>query len=375
MHPPTDLSRRRFLQASAMTALAATTIPNLAFAQDQPAPNTADKKIGYALVGLGRLSTNQLLPAFAESKHCKVTALVSGHPDKAKQLAGGFGVPEKNIYSYENFDTIKDNPDVDVVYVVLPNSMHAEYTIRAAKAGKHVLCEKPMANTPEECQQMIDACKAANKKLMIGYRLRYEPHHIRAIEMVQKQTYGKLRMMNAEHSFNIGPNQWRTNKKLAGGGPLMDVGIYCLNFSRYLSGEEPVAVSAQSFQDKSDPRFQEVESSMAFTLHFPSGALAACTTSYEHAGVGQFHFMTDKALVACDPAFGYGGLKMSVRSGGGVEMLDIPQVNHFASEMDHFAECVTGNQTPRTPGEEGLQDLKIMMKLYESAATGKTVEV
>lgn len=374
MQPPSDLSRRRFLQAGAYSALAAAAIPNLAFGQDQPA-GAGGKKIGYALVGLGRLSINQLLPAFAPSQNCKVTALVSGHPDKTKDLAQKFGGSEKSIYTYENFDTIKDNPDVDVVYVVLPNSMHTEYTVRAAKAGKHVLCEKPMANTPEECQQMIDACKAANKKLMIGYRLRYEPHHMAAIEMVKSKSQGALRMINADHSFNIGPNQWRTNRKLAGGGPLMDVGIYCLNFARYLSGEEPTHVSAQSWQDKNDPRFGEVESSMAFTLKFPSGALAACTTSYDHHGASRFHYMTEKALVECDPAFGYGGLQMKIRTTGAPEAMDIPNVNHFTAEMDHFAECVMKDQAPRTPGEEGLQDMKIIRKLYESAETGKTLEV
>jgi len=373
---PTELTRRRFLQASAYTTLAAAAaMPNLAVAQDKPAA-ASDKKLGYAIVGLGRLSINQILPGFAAAQHCKPTALVSGHPDKAKDLAKQFGVAEKSIYNYENFDTIKDNPDIDIVYVVLPNSMHAEYTIRAAKAGKHVLCEKPMANTPEECQQMVDACKEAKKKLMIGYRLRYEPHHIRAIEFVAKKTYGNLRMINADHSFNIGPNQWRTNKKLAGGGPLMDVGIYCLNLSRYISGEEPQSVSAQSWQDKSDPRFQEVESSMAFTLKFPSGALAACTTSYEHHGLSRFHYMTDTGMVICDPAFGYGGLKMGVRGNQPqTEMLDIPNTNQFAAEMDHFAACVMNDQTPRTPGEEGWQDMKIIKKLYEAAESGKTLQL
>jgi predicted dehydrogenase len=155
----------------------------------------------------------------------------------------------------------------------------------------------------------------------------------------------------------------------------MDVGIYCLNFARYLSGEEPTHVSAQSWQDKNDPRFGEVESSMAFTLKFPSGALAACTTSYDHHGASRFHYMTEKALVECDPAFGYGGLQMKIRTTGAPEAMDIPNVNHFTAEMDHFAECVMKDQAPRTPGEEGLQDMKIIRKLYESAETGKTLEV
>ena len=375
MHPHTP-SRRRFLQASAYGALAAAQLaqlPNLALADDQPA---GGKKLGYAFVGLGRLAINQLLPALAESQHCKVTALVSGHPDKAKDLAGKYDVPEKNIYNYDNFDTIKDNPDIDVVYIVLPNSMHAEYTIRAAKAGKHVLCEKPMANTrgrmPADDRRLQSGEQEAHDRLPPALRAAsHEGDRDRPATNLRQAADDQRRTLASTSA----PTQWRTNKKLAGGGPLMDVGIYCLNFARYVSGEEPVTVSAQSFQDKSDPRFQEVESSMTFTLKFPSGALAACTTSYEHAGVSRFHYMTDRAIVQCDPAFGYGGLTMGVRSGNKDDMLDIPNINQFAAEIDHFAVCVTGDQTRGTPGEEGLRDLKIMMKLYESAATGKTVTV
>src|SRR6185369_17054579 len=159
---------------------------------------------------------------------------------------------------------------------------------------------------------MIAACKEANKKLMIGYRLRYEPNHMRAIEMCQKKEYGPLRVIEAVHSFNIGPNEWRTDKKLAGGGPLMDLGIYCLNASRYLTGEEPAEVSAMTYQPKDDPRFVNTDASMVFTLKFPSGVLAYCSTSYAHHYAGRFHVMAEQAELTMDPAFSYGGLKLHV---------------------------------------------------------------
>ncbi|HEY2828139.1 MAG TPA: Gfo/Idh/MocA family oxidoreductase, partial [Pirellulales bacterium] len=267
----TTVSRRAFLAGSASivastTALAAST----GFAWEA---SGEQKTIGFALVGIGNLSMSQLLPAFAKCKVARPVALVSGHPDKAREQAEKYGISPKNIYNYENFDSIKDNPEIDVVYVVLPNSMHAEYTIRAAKAGKHVLCEKPMANTVADCQAMIDACSAANRKLMIGYRLRYEPMTQKAIALAQSaDDMGDIKQITAEAGFNIrDPDQWRLNRKLAGGGPLMDMGIYALNAVRYLSGQEPIEVSAVSYSTPGDPRFKEVEETIAFELRFKSG--------------------------------------------------------------------------------------------------------
>jgi predicted dehydrogenase len=365
-----DLSRRRFLQAT--TTLAAASALALRGAETATPP---PKKLGFALVGLGRLSTNQLLPAFAKCEHARCTALVSGHADKAKDLAKQFNVPEKSIYGYDNFDSIKDNPDVDVVYIVLPNSMHAEYTIRAAKAAKHVLCEKPMANTVEECQQMIDACKQANRKLMIAYRLHYEPLTQKAAQICREKTYGPVKTIEADFGFNIGPNQWRLDKKLAGGGPLVDVGVYCINAARFLAGEEPVQVSATMHQPKDDPRFKEVEESMAWWMRFPSGILANCATSYGSNPGNRYRFATQTAQITVDPAYSYNNLHMQIVNKGRPEPADFPNVDQFAAEMDHFAQCVADDKTPATPGEEGLADVKIIRKLYESAESGKSLDV
>ena len=368
-----SLSRRRFLQTASVAAAAMAVAPHVR-GQD-----ASQKKVGFAIVGLGRFGAKQLLRSLPECKLAYPAALVSGDPEKAKRLAAEYNVKESSIYNYENFDKIADNPDVDVVYVVLPNSMHHEYTIRAAKAGKHVLCEKPMANTVKECEEMIAACKAADRKLMIGYRLRYEPTHMRAIEMVQKQEFGKARVIESVHAFNIGPNEWRTDKKLAGGGPVMDLGVYCINACRYLSGEEPTHVNALTYQPEDDPRFKTTEAQMVFNMKFKSGLLAYCSTSYAHHGANRFHVMAEKAEIEMNPAFSYGGLKLTVRGGGGrgkeTGLIEMPQINQFVAEMDHFAECVRENKEPRTPGEDGLADLKVIEALYQSAQSGKTVEM
>ena len=369
---PSSLSRRRFLHSAGVAAGAVALAPHVR-GQD-----TSQKKVGYAIVGLGRFGAGQLLRSLPECKLARPAALVSGDANKAKKLAQKYGIRESSLYSYENFDKIADNADVDVVYVVLPNSMHHEFTIRAAKAGKHVFCEKPMANTVKECEEMIAACKAANRKLAIGYRLRYEPTTMRAIEMVQKQEHGRPRVIESVHSFNIGPNEWRTDKKLAGGGPVMDLGIYCINASRYLSGEEPSHVSAMTYQPQDDPRFTTTEAQMVFNMKFPSGLLAYCSTSYAHHYAGRVHVMAENAELTMNPAFGYNGINLHVRGKGGQEQEVARQpekFSQFAAEMDHLAECLRDNTDPRTPGEEGLRDMKVIEKLYESAATGKTVEV
>ncbi len=199
----------------------------------------ADRKIGYCIIGLGRISMGHFMPAVLETQTSQITGLVSGHRDKALRMAAQYKVPESSIYSYEEFDKVRDNPAIDAVYVALPNSMHAEYTIRAARAGKHVLCEKPMATSVSDSKDMIQACRQANKKLMIAYRCQYEPTNLRAIQLIRDGRLGKVQAIETANGFKERLGEWRLNKKLAGGGPLMDMGIYSLNACRYLTGEEP----------------------------------------------------------------------------------------------------------------------------------------
>jgi predicted dehydrogenase len=339
-------------------------------------PDPPGKKLGWAIVGLGSLAINQILPAFALCEKSKVVALVSGHPDKANKLALRYGVSPKNIYNYQNYDSIRDNPEVDIIYIVLPNGMHAEYTVRGLQAGKHVLTEKPMANTPAECQQMVDAGHKANRKLMVAYRCQYEPYNREAIRVARSKELGTVKVILADAGFNMkDPNQWRLKKSLAGGGSLMDIGIYALQAARYLTGEEPSDVNAMMYSTPGDERFKEVEEAINFQLRFPSGILANCTSSYGYAWQSHYRVVTTEGWLEMDPATVYSGLRMRVHRGNIIEEKDLPVVDHFAAEMEHMSECVMQNKEPLTPGEEGLRDLTIMHALYEAANTSKTVKL
>jgi len=372
-----EISRRGFIskvgQGMAAANVAGTLLQRAAAVQVPDAPG---KKLGWAVVGLGSLAINQILPAFAKCEKSKVVALVSGHPDKANKLALRYGVDAKNIYNYQTYDQLRDNSEVDIIYVVLPNGMHAEYTVRGFHAGKHVLSEKPMATTPAECQQMIDAGRKASRKLMVAYRCRYEPYNQEAIRIARQQDFGPIKVILADHGFNIGdPTQWRLNKALAGGGSLMDIGIYSLNAARYLTGEEPSEINAMMYTTPNDPRFKEVEETINFQLRFPSGVLANCTSSYGYAGQNRYRVAATKGWFELEPATIYSGLRMYVHHDNTMEERILPVRDHFALEMDHMSGCVMDNKEPLTPGEEGLRDLTILMKIYEAARAGNTLKV
>ena len=373
-----ELTRRNFMKKTGQGLLAAGAFESLLkpASSQLHVPDPPGKKLGWAIVGLGSLSINQILPAFAKCEKSKVVAFVSGHPDKANKLALRYGVSKKNIYNYQNYDSIQDNPDVDVIYIVLPNGMHAEYTVRGLQAGKHVLCEKPMANTPAECQQMVDAGRKADRKLMIAYRCRYEPFNREAIRIAQSGDLGPTQMILADAGFKAGdPSQWRLNKQLAGGGSMMDIGIYALNATRYLTGQEPAEVNAMIYSTPGDPRFKEVEEHVNFQLRFPSGILANCSSSYGYFHQSHFRVMGTEARLCLDPATWYSGLRMWIERDNTIEQKDLPEVDHFATEMDHMSDCVMQNKQPLTPGEEGLRDLTIIAGIYEAARSGKTVKL
>lgn len=377
MHRKPAASRRDVLIRSTTTLAAIAAGRVLA----QPAPAPAEgRKVGYAIVGIGKLSKEQILPAMQVCKLSKPAAFVTGHPAENKPLAEKYGIPADRVYTYEQFETLKDSPDVQAVYVVLPNSMHAEYVHRAAKIGKHVLCEKPMALTVEQCQGMIDACKRARVKLMVAYRVRYEPYNQAAIQVVRSGQLGKVITIVANAGFNINePNaanpQWRLKKELAGGGCLMDIGIYALNATRYLTGEEPAEINGLVQSDPNDPRFKEVEGNCNFQIRFPSGILASCTSSYAYGGPSGYRVFFDRAVLELEPAISYGNLRGRIGSPQGTQNFDFPQANHFASEMEHFSQCILEDKEPLTPGEEGLKDVKAITAIYESARTGKTVKL
>lgn len=351
----------------------------LAVSAVNPGWASTGRKLGYAIVGLGGYGLGRIIPQFQNCQHSRLVALVSGDPAKAKKVAQEYGVPERGIYSYNDFDRIRDNPDIDIVYICLPVFMHAEYTIRAAQAGKHVMCEKPMAVSSAECEQMIAACRKAGKKLMIGYRSRFEPHNVEAIRLARAGAIGTIRYFRSEHGFVAGDaNTWRMKKAQSGGGSLMDIGIYALQAARYTTGEEPVAVFAKETTNRSDPRFREVEDMIDFQLEFPSGAIGSCMSMYS-ANRNQFVLMGEKGRIELEPATAYSGQRMWV----GQERSDKtevkpppgPYANQWVGQLDHMAQCVLQNREPLVPGEEGLRDLRIIEAVYRSAREQKRILV
>jgi predicted dehydrogenase len=359
------MQRRPFLATLGATAAA--------FTAGARAQEPAGKKLGWALVGLGSLSTHQIAPALAKTKHCKLAAIVTGTPAKAETWKAKYAIPDSHVYNYETFDKIAENPDVDVIYVVLPNSMHEEFTIRGAKAGKHVFCEKPMGNSADECRRMIAAMKAAGKQLGIGYRCQFEPHHRESVRFAREKVFGPLKFIEGGFGFQIGdPTQWRLRKDLAGGGALMDVGIYALQTCRQLTGEEPVEIVAQEI--KTDPvKFAEVDETVSWSMKFPSGVLASLMTTYGFNGTNFFTATCQNGRFGMDPAYNYDGLK-GWTSRPNVK-LEFPAVDHFQAEMDAFAEAILSDKPFAPGGEEGLKDLLALEAIYRSIREGKAVKV
>ena len=374
------LTRRDFSRLSAMAALS-TTVPRLKAQEADAQGSHAGRKFGWCIVGLGRISMGHFMPGVELSKTGRITALVSGHREKAEKQAATYNVPSPSIYSYDNFDEIAHNKEIDGVYIALPNSMHAEYTIRAAKAGAHVLCEKPMATSVADAQAMIDECRHRGVKLMIAYRCQYQPQHLKAIELIRSGQIGQVQTIESGFGFPIRPTfeldgvtapEYRLNKKLAGGGPLLDVGVYCLNATRYLTGEEPGDIKANSSTIDQDGRFDQVEENDGWTMKFPSGILASCTTTYggDTGGGGFFKVHGSKGWIAMEPAFPYQGMHLTGRLGNG-QMLDMPDPQkdpaQFTAQADYFADCVWNNRDPKTDGHEGLRDMMLMSQIYQSA--------
>ncbi len=343
-----------------------------------PALAAPPRKLGYAIVGLGSYSLGVIIPQLANCTHSRLAAVVSGDPVKAARTARRHGLSDHAIYSYADFDRLRDNPDVDIVYVCLPNSMHAEYTIRAARAGKHVMCEKPMATSVAECEAMIAACKRANRKLMIGYRCHFEPFNREAMRRARAGEAGKIRYVRSEHGFiQRSPDAWRLKRSLAGGGSLMDMGIYSLQAARYMTGEEPVAVTARESTDRRDPRFTEVEDMIDWTLEFPSGAIAGCQSMYS-ANQNHILLMGDRGRIELEPATRYDGIRMWVGEDGrehAVTPAPAPARNQFVGQLDHLAQCVVSGREPIVSGEEGLRDMRIVEAIYRSAREGRTIRL
>ncbi len=364
-------SRREFVGQLSLAAAAALALP-----RGLRAASGGGKKLGVALVGLGGYSGGQLAPALQRTEFCELKGLVSGTPSKLVSWREKYGVPEKNCYSYESMDRIVDNPEIDIVYVVTPPGTHKDLTIRAAKAGKHVICEKPMAPTVKECEEMIAACKKARKKLSIGYRLEFEPHHNEMERLALDPAFGPFMKMEGGFGFRVGDagNGWRLNKALAAGGPLPDVGVYVIQAACRGAGNQlPVAVTGRELPKTRPELFVEVEETIEWTMEFANGAKCEGWSSYNE---GRNRFRAENAdgskWAEIQPAYSYGGLKGRT-SEGPMNVQNVPQQ---ALQMDDFARCVLEDRESPVPGEMGRDHIAVMEAIYASAAQGgKRVEV
>jgi glucose-fructose oxidoreductase len=358
------LTRRDFLQLSGVTLLAS---PIIAASQRK---SQRTDKLGVALVGLGYYSTDLLAPALLQTTNCYLAGVVTGSPTKAKKWQKEFDLPDKNIYNYSNFDSIANNPDIDVIYVVLPPSMHAAYTIRAANAGKHVWCEKPMAMTVDECQKMIDACKRNQVKVSIGYRMQHEPNTQEIIRFRKELTYGKVLNLSAEAGYHEGRTDHWKQKKNMGGGAMYDMGVYPLNAARYATGLEPIAVTARQSTTRPDI-YKEVDETMEFDLEFPGGVTAKCQTSFGK-GLNTLQVNCEKGWYRLSPFQSYSGIDGETSSGVRLNKW-IP--NQQAKQMDENALAIMNNTPVLVPGEEGLKDIRVVEAIYRSVKEKSKVKI
>lgn len=363
---PTRVTRRLFLgQLGAAGALA------LAPRALRAAP--AGKKLGVALAGLGGYSTGQLGPALKLTEHCRLAGVITGSAEKGRRWAADYGFPEKNVYHYDQMHRLADNPDIDIVYVVTPNGLHAEHAIAAAKAGKHVICEKPMANTVAECDAIIAACRAAGVKLGMGYRLHYDPFHEELRRLARTQEFGPFMRMRGGFAFTMGRHQWRAQKKLAGGGPLMDLGVYVIQEAFMAAGDAPaVALTARERPKTRPDFFVDVEEGIEWTLEFAHGATCEGYTSYND-NRNDFRAEARGGWFEISPAYSYGGLRAATSRG---PVTVRPLASQQALQMDAFVLHVRDGAPNLVPGEMGRRDMVVIEAIYASAAAGgKRVEV
>jgi predicted dehydrogenase len=368
-------SRRNFLQKLTASFI---TLPLLS-KDSMAAINDINKEwydgpvLRVAILGLGSYGT-RVADAIQACTKVKLVGAISGTPSKLPTWQSKYNIPEKNCYNYENFDDIKNNPDIDAVYIITPNSLHKDQAIRVAKAGKHVICEKPMALNAKEGEAMIAACKKANVKLLIGYRMHFEPKTLEIIRMRNAGELGKVMFFQGLCGFRIGdPTQWRLNKTLAGGGSMMDIGIYAVNGARYMVGEDPIWVTAQETKTDTVKFADGVDETIQFQLGFASGAVASCLSTYAMNGLDRFYLNTDKGFAEMQPSTGYGPIKAKTNKGE----LTHTHVTHQTVQMDEMAAIILEGKQPMVPidGEEGLKDLKIIDGIYAAIKSGKKVNL
>jgi predicted dehydrogenase len=355
-------SRRTFIQKLTASAIAVPVFQELSAMQYFSEPTYDGPVLRVALMGLGSYA-DRVAKAMNDCKRAKITGLISGTPSKLPIWREKYGVKESSCYNYENFDAIKDNPDIDAVYVITPNALHHGQVIRVAKAGKHAICEKPMALNAKEGMEMVEACKQANVQLLVGYRMHFEANTLEIVNMRKQGKLGSIKFFQGLSGFPIGdPTQWRLNKDLAGGGSLMDIGIYAVNGARYMVGEEPEWVTAQ--ETKTDPvKYAEgVDETIQFQMGFPNGAIASCLSTYSMGNLDRFFLNGEEGFATLHPSTGYGPIEGTTHKG----KLNHPHRAHQTVQMDEMAGIILDGKKPTIPvdGEEGLKDLKILDAIY-----------
>ena len=366
-------SRRDFLQKITLSAAALPFISKDNYIT-LPGNRKCDGPVlKVAIMGLGSYGT-RVAEAMRDCKMAKLTGVISGTPSKIKDWQAKYGIPEKNCYNYENFDNVKNNSDIDAIYVITPNGLHKEQVIRVAKAGKHAICEKPMAVNAKEGQEMVEACKKAGVKLLVGYRMHFEAKTLEVIRMRKAGEFGKVLFFQGQSGFIIGdPTQWRLNKQLAGGGAMMDIGIYSINGARYMIGEDPIWVTAQ--ETKTNPaKFKEgVDETIQFQFGFPGGAVASCLSTYSLNNLDRFFLDGDKGFAEMQPSTGYGPIMGRTHKGE----LTQPHVTHQTVQMDEMSAIILQGKQPVVPvdGEEALKDLKIIDAIFAACKSGKKIDL
>ncbi len=381
--PPSSASRRRFLRRSAVAASGLLLAPglvacgraNTAASAENAAPASAPgdqaRKIGVAILGLGGYASGQIAPALQLTQHCELRGLITGSPEKVPEWQQKYGVKDANVYSYDNMGGIADNPDIDVIYVITPTATHRDFAVRAAAAGKHVWCEKPMALTPEQCQDIIDACRKQNSKLSIGYRMLHEPNTQQLIQLTKDKAYGDLTAAHSYAGYAGSPpaaDYWRGQRDM-GGGAIYDMGVYTVNGLRYGTQMAPTAVvkAEQRFQDRPNG----VDLTTTYTLRYPNGMTAEGKTSVVE-GYNELHIEAEAGWYEMDPMQPYTGVKGTTSDG---KVLGPPVPNQQSLQMDDDALAILNDTEVMAPGAMGKADIAVIRAIIESAATGKEVAV
>ena len=334
--------------------------------------STSKRKIRYAVVGLGHIAQVAVLPAFSNAQNSELFAIVSGETVKRDKLAKKYNV--KQVYSYDNYDRVLSQ--VDALYIALPNHLHREYAVRAAKARVHVLCEKPMAVTVDECQEMIDAANQNGVKLMIAYRLHLEAGNLEAIHLLESGKLGDVRFFSSEFAQQVVEDNIRVTERTSdGGGPLYDMGVYCINAARYLFRDEPTEVFAVTVSN-GKKRFQNVEEMDSVVMRFPQERVATFTCSFGAADVSRYTLVGTKGLLTVEPAYEYAmEIKHQLTIGGKTKTREFPKRDQFAAELVYFSDCILNDREPEPSGLEGLADVRVVQALYESAQAGKVIQL